>query len=210
MKTILLTGAGGGIGSVIKKALEQSGDRVIGIGRADADLSVHSDIQKLQDKAQGGIDWLVCAHGYIDTETDLEKQRPEDIKTTFDVNIISLVYLTQILLPHIRSGGGVIFISSSAGLNPNGRYAAYSASKAAVNAFSQALAHNKPELVCVSVCPGPTNTGMRERVAHDAAKHQSPEVIAAVVADILNGKGEYKSGDVVLVKDGLTSIASRI
>lgn len=212
MKTILLTGARGGIGSITKAALEAVGAHVIAVERQDANLASYEETKALSERVakDAPLDWLVFAHGFMSAETEFEKQKPEEIKLTFDLNTLSVIYLTQLLLPSLRPGGGIIFISSSAGLNPNGKYAAYSASKAAVNAFSQALAHNKPELLFISVCPGPTNTAMRERVAHDAAKQQNPDAVAQVIADIVGGLSEYKSGDTILVKDGAVSIASRV
>jgi len=210
MKTILLTGANGGIGSATAAALRAAGAEVIGIDRDDADLASYADVKKLAEKDDTRFDWLVFAHGFISAETEFEKQRSEEIKMTFDINTLSCIYLTQLLLPSLREGGGIIFVSSAAGVEPNGRIATYSASKAAVNAFSKALSRNKPNLSFYSVCPDATNTAMREQIFHDASKHQSPMVVAEVIAQLVNGTGGYKSGDVILVKDGETSVASRI
>ena len=213
MKTILLTGASGGIGAAIKNELEALGHRVIATTQADANLGKWEDIVRLKERvlATGAqLDWVICAHGFIDTEQTLEQVTQENIETTFAVNTLSIIYLAQQLLPHITQGGGVIALSSAAGLEANGRMAVYSASKAAVNNFMQGLARNRPEQKFFAVCPGPTNTPMRERVAHDAAKQQAPSVVAAVVADLIEGRGDYLSGDVVLVKNGETSIAQRI
>lgn len=204
MKTILLTGADGGIGSAIKEALETAGNKVISVTRADADLSSYSDIEKLEQKiASEGtkLDWIVCAHGYIDTETDLEKQSVEAIEATFKINSLSLVYLAKYFLKDLSQGGGMIFLSSSAGVDANGRTAAYSASKAAVNSLTQGLARNRSELSFISICPGATNTPMRERVAHDAATKQSPKLIADIAQKIISGESGYKSGDIISIKD---------
>jgi NAD(P)-dependent dehydrogenase (short-subunit alcohol dehydrogenase family) len=151
---------------------------------------------------------VVCAHGFIDTEQVLEKERTEDIQATFDVNTLSLFWLAQAFLPDLQTG--FLILSSSAGLAPNGRYAAYSASKAAANAFVQAMARNREHLKFIAVAPGPTNTEMRERIAGDAAKMQSPDTITAVVTKIVTGTSEYRSGDIVLVKDGVCSTASQV
>ncbi len=208
MKTILLTGAQGGIGTAIAQILKQNGNNVIGVDRAEADLSSYEDIQKLEKRIAGEgtvLDWSVFAHGFIDSETDLQKQRPENIDATFQLNIVSIVYCAQLFLKHLRKGGGMVFLSSTAALSPNGRYAAYSASKAAVNAFAQALARNRPEQVFYTVCPGPTNTPMREKIADDASQSQPPSAVASVVADLISGKTDYKSGDIIVVRDGNVS-----
>lgn len=206
---ILVTGAGGGIGSTIVEMLTGLNCTVETTTQADTDLSDPIAVQKLK-KRVGAIDWIVCAHGFIDTETVLEKQTIEAIEKTFSINAVSLFLLAREFLNTIPQGGGVIALSSSAGIAPNGRFAAYSASKAAVNAFVQALACNRQDLHFYAVAPGPTNTAMRERVAHDAAHMQSPDVIATLVCELIVGNPEYKSGDVILVKDGVRSIVSRV
>ncbi|KKW08126.1 MAG: hypothetical protein UY39_C0001G0006 [Candidatus Kaiserbacteria bacterium GW2011_GWC2_49_12] len=202
---ILVTGASGGIGSAIVEELQKRHCHVIGTDRNDADMSSYEDIKHLALSAlQEKLDWVVYAHGFIDAETDLAKQLRENITATFDINTLSNIYLTQMLLSRI--GTGIIFISSTAALSPNGRFAAYSASKAAVNAFAQALAKHRPALTCITVCPGPTMTAMRKKIASDAALSQSPEAVARTVADIISGRSKYKSGDIVIVKDGNDSL----
>ena len=83
-------------------------------------------------------------------------------------------------------------------------------SKAAVNSFAQALARNRPELFFYSVCPGPTNTKMREKIAADAKSSQSPMVVANVIGDILSGGTTYVSGDIIVVRDGKVSVVSHV
>ncbi|RJR13515.1 SDR family oxidoreductase [Candidatus Parcubacteria bacterium] len=209
MSKVLVTGADGGIGSAILGTLRSAGHDVIGASRNDTDITDTTDIHRLKERV-GQLDWIICAHGFVDTETVLEKQDVAAIEETFAVNATSLVVLAREFLDAITPGGGMIVLSSSAGVTPNGRFVAYSASKAAANAFVQALARNRTELQFYAIAPGPTNTAMRERVAHDAAKMQSPEVIATLVQELIAGSTECKSGDVILVKDGTRSIVSRV
>lgn len=213
MKTVLVTGASGGIGSAITKAIEVAGNHVIGIDHAHTDLSSHENIRKLEEEIVGSgmkLDWIVCAHGFIDNEMDIEKESLENIEKTFRINTLSVIYIVQLFLKHLNPEGGMIFLSSAAGLFPNGRIAVYSASKAAVNSFTQAIARNRPKFSFYSVCPGPTNTPMREKFANDAKTSQSPSVVAQIVEDIISGSKGYVSGDLILVRDGKSSIASRL
>jgi len=226
MQTILVTGASGGIGSAIMEALsalphiqiiavdkENRAQTGGGIIFENADISSHQPIEKLRDKTTKQfpkIDWLVASHGFIDTETNLEKERHEDIEATFSINTLSVIYLTQLFLPHFKADGGIIALSSTAGLKGNGRYAAYSASKAAVNNFMQAMARNRPELNFITICPGPTSTPMREKIAGDAATKQNPSAIAQTVLGIVLGKTDYKSGDIIVVRDGQEELVSRL
>lgn len=208
-KTIVVTGALGGIGSAIAQSLSAAGHTVIGVDEADGDLSSVSGAQSLASKIlkqSPKIDWVVCAHGFVDTEAIFEQQSPEAVEKTFAVNTLSLFYLTQLFVPHLQHGGGFIYISSTSGIIPSGRLAAYSASKAAVNALAEAFALNKPEHTFISICPGPTNTPMRQRTSGDAGGAQSPDVIADTVRTIIDANSNYKSGSILVVKDGITSI----
>lgn len=156
------------------------------------------------------MDWLLFAHGYIDSETLLEKQRPEEIATTFQVNVLSVIYLCQLFLKHMRNGGGVICVSSTAGLAANGNYAAYSASKAAVNNFMQALARNRPALTFLTVCAGPTRTDMLEKIGGDLAGGQDVSAVTEVILQLMARPADYKSGDIIVVRDGQVTLGGRL
>ncbi len=213
MKTILITGANGGIGKAVNEALTADKHAVNGLTRADADLSDPAAIASLAQRVKKDapvLDWIIFSHGWIDAETDIEKQAVENVRRTFDTNTLSIVYLSQQLLSSLSSDGGIIAISSTAGVNANGRYAAYSASKAAVNSFMQALARNRPEKKFFAVCPGPTDTAMWGKIGGEIGRAQDPQEVAGLVRSIINGDAEYRSGDIVVVRDGITSIVSRI
>jgi NAD(P)-dependent dehydrogenase (short-subunit alcohol dehydrogenase family) len=212
MKTVLLTGARGGIGSAISTSLIDDGYEVVAIDHS-TDLSSYEEVKKLQQTfsaEEKTFDAVVCAHGFIDSKTEAEEQVPEMIQKNFEINAFSLFYISSLFLPLLVPGAAMIFISSTSGLQANGRFLAYSASKAAANSLTQGLARNKPEFKFYSLCPGPTNTQMRERIAGDAAQMQSPEVVAKAVLDLVNQNGEYKSGDIISVRDGIISVVAQI
>lgn len=204
MKTILLTGSSGGIGSAIHHTLKNAGYTVITADRSTYDLTSPAAIQELSS-AITQIDTIVCAHGYIDTARAVAEQSTEAIHETFAVNVLSIAYLAR-QFPEVD----MIVLSSTAALYPNGKYPVYSASKAAVNALMQNLARERPNHSYITICPGATNTKMREKIEHDAAQHQNPMVIADTVLGVMQEKNAYRSGDIVSVKKGATEIVSRI
>jgi 3-oxoacyl-[acyl-carrier protein] reductase len=220
MSTIILTGAAGDIGGATVHALAAQGHTVIGVVRSAAppavagllaqtvvaDLGDRASIESLAAALPQRFDWLVTAHGYIDPSSDPLQVPAASVEKTFAVNAVSQIHLIQLLAA--RLARGMILVSSSAGLAANGRFAAYSASKAAVNSIAQGFARNLPHLTFVSVCPGPTAGRMRERI--NAPAGQSPVAVAALIADIVAGAADCVSGDVVLVRDGERSIVSRI
>ncbi len=204
MKTILLTGASGGIGVAIRESLERDGHTVVATDRNEVDLASPEAIQELSSKV-GNIDTIVCAHGYIDTANSFAEQSIEAIQKTFAINTLSVAYLAR-QFPDVD----MIVLSSTAALSPNGKYPAYSASKAAVNTLMQNLARHRPEHLYVTICPGATNTKMREKIAHDAAQHQGPGEVASLVSDIISGKESVQSGDIWVMRDGERSRVSGV
>ena len=73
MKTILLTGASGGIGVAIRESLERDGHTVIVTDRKETDLTLPEAIQELFSTI-GKIDAIVCSHGYIDSANSFAEQ----------------------------------------------------------------------------------------------------------------------------------------
>jgi 3-oxoacyl-[acyl-carrier protein] reductase len=233
MKTVLLTGAGGGIGRALLGALAADGAyRVIAVTRPapsselqarpedserlirkTADLSSFAEISSLEAsiaRSKIDLDWLVFAHGFIDRETLIEKQRPEDLLTTFQVNVLSVIHLCQLFLKHLRHGGGIICVSSTAGLEANGRYAAYSASKAAVNNFMQGLARNRPALTVFTVCAGPTRTAMLEKIGGNVVGSQDVSAVTDIILRLMARPADYKSGDIIVVRDRQVTLGGRL
>ena len=87
-----------------------------------------------------------------------------DWRTTFDVNVIGAVALTQALLPaQRRARGHVIFINSGAGLNVLAGMASYSASKFALRAFADSLRLEEPLLRVPRCTPGASRPPRRNR-----------------------------------------------
>lgn len=157
-----------------------------GIGTAIKEsLSDHS-VVKITEEGDG--DWLVMAHGFIG-----EVQVAE----TFAVNTITSIQLTESMLPRLNKG--VIYISSTSGIRGNTKFPIYSASKAAINSYAATMARKHPDLQFYALCPGPTNTKMWRSLGLEG-KAQEPIEVAKAVQRILNG--EFKSGDIITVRNG--------
>lgn len=208
-KHILITGTTGGIGFAIKEMLEKAGNYVTEVNHTEVDLSSYADVEKFEKKiSDDGLrfDWLVLAHGFIDPETDFERQTYKNIDRTFAVNTLSNIYLTKLFLKHVRVGGGIIFISSTAGLYGNSIFPVYAASKGAINTFVKALTHGYKNHSFYSVCPGPTETAMWQKIRGTRNDAQSPLAVAKVIEDILHGV--YTRGDIIIVRNGEVSLAT--
>jgi short-subunit dehydrogenase len=84
-----------------------------------------------------------------------------------------------------RRSGAVLLVSSLAGAGPVPGFAAYSASKAAVTSFGEALhAEVRPHGVCVTVvCPGPIDTEFGAVADLEALQQRTPGFLTATAAE---------------------------
>ena len=102
-----------------------------------------------------------------------------DWQRFFDVNVMGTVFVTRSVLGGMieRGYGRIVNVSSVAGVYGNANMAHYSASKGAVNAFSQALAKEviKNGVIVNSVCPGTVSPGDN----HDIDFHHPSELCHA-------------------------------
>lgn len=225
-KIMLITGATGGIGKETALMLAKENAVILAVGRNkkrlvslkntiiasgglchiyNIDLSQPKKIKNLCQKIKKefkSIDWIIHSAGYIASS--------EHITKTFNVNLFSFIELVNLFNRNIKRGA--IAISSTAGIWGNQKYPVYSASKGALNVYCQSLARqfSQKKLSSISICPGPTNTPMREKIAHDALSHQSPKIIASVIKKIISGKSNYKNGDIIIARDKKTKIHQRL
>lgn len=154
MKNILITGTSSGFGKATADHLNKLGYKVVGTSRnPDKIQSSHKLIQLdvtddesvgiAVEKAieiMGSIDVLVNNAGY-GLSGPIEETTIEEAKKQLDTNFFGVVRMTQTVLPHMRKQGKglIINISSLGGLLGMPFQAFYSASKFALEGFTEAL-----------------------------------------------------------------------
>jgi 3-oxoacyl-[acyl-carrier protein] reductase len=213
-KVALVTGGSRGIGLAIARALVADGVQVAVTGRSDAHLSAarpkieaagpgsvetlqadvrrHPDIKRAVDATAarfGGLDILVNNAG-VGVFTSVASMTPEQWNEVIDTNLTGVFNACQAALPHLRRRGGgfIINISSLAGSNPFADGAAYCASKAGLNAFSEALMQElRYDNIRVSyVMPGSVATGFSSGDETKGADWKiAPDEVAEVVVNLL-------------------------
>jgi short-subunit dehydrogenase len=107
------------------------------VGHADAYQAVLGDVEK----AEGKVDILIGAAG-TESETLVPGATLDDFRTTMDVNFFGVVAGTLAVVPGMvaRGHGVVVNVSSDSARAPSPSGAAYAASKAAISAFTEAVA----------------------------------------------------------------------
>jgi short-subunit dehydrogenase len=223
-KIVLITGASSGIGAATAMLLAQKGFKVYGTSRKiTSDRPENQKFQMLQldvnnpiaisevvnqiIENEGRIDVLINNAGY-GLAGAIEDTELTEMKQQFDTNFFGLVAVCKAVLPHMRAqrAGTIINISSVAGFISLPFQSMYSASKFAVEAFSEALRIEvKP--FGVKIClvePGDTKTAFSQnRPFAESSKNPSSvyynrlhRSIQAMEKDEQNG---YAAGHVASV-----------
>lgn len=173
-KIVLVTGGSSGIGLETAKALRDRGCTVYEMSRREAQepgiSHITGDVTVRQDadhalrriaQEQGRLDILINNAGF-GISGCAELTDPADAARQMQVNFLGCANMCSAALPLLReSGGRIVNLSSVAAVTPIPFQAFYSASKAAINAYTMALA-NEVKPFHVSVCavmPGDIKTG---------------------------------------------------
>ncbi len=196
---VLVTGASSGIGAATARSLAGRGARVAAAGRNElalADLraatgavTVPGDLVEPATarrtveaavSALGGLDLLVsnAGAGWCGAFEDMT---PTEIDRLLDLNLRACAHLVHAALPHLRhSGGRVVLVGSIAGVVGVPGEAWYSATKAGLAGFADALrAELRPAGVGVTlVTPGVVATGFFDR-RNQAYGRRRPRPVAA-------------------------------
>lgn len=210
---ILITGASQGIGKALAELAADRGAKVLACARkvellddvaqqirskggiietVQADITSPEDRQKLVNAAErvfGGLDILVNNAG-IGATGHFADCGPERLRQIMEVNFFGLTETTRIFLPMLKKGNkpAIVNISSIAGKRGIPARSEYSASKFAVQGFSEALRAElaKDGVDVLVVCPGLTQTNFSQNMIEQKALVQldhmrgmTPEEVAA-------------------------------
>jgi NAD(P)-dependent dehydrogenase (short-subunit alcohol dehydrogenase family) len=196
MRTALVTGGSGGIGKACGRKLSELGYDVVLVARraeplraTAEELGAHhivadaSDPDDFRNAISGleTIDLVVHAAGVLGG-TYARKQTFEQWREIMAANLDSCFVVTSAVLPRMRPGSRLVFISSSAAHEPMMARTAYSATKAGMNAFARALALevDRDGIGVHIVTPGPVETDMLQDVPFEMYAIQVSDVAEAV------------------------------
>lgn len=226
-KTVIVTGANGGIGTAICQAILSAGDKPIGIdmqaGGAgeweyhSCDLADVDAVAAVFGKilATHAIDVLVnnAAHYHAKTFFDIEI---EDFDRSMAVNVRAAFLAAKLVAPAmIARGDGQIINITSLSAHTGSLVTDYGVSKAAIVGLTKGLAKTLgPSGICVNaVAPGLTDTPMGRRGEPEMIRRTieavplkraaDPAEIAALVAFLAGGGCRYVNGAVLDANGGV-------
>jgi NADP-dependent 3-hydroxy acid dehydrogenase YdfG len=172
-KTAVVTGASSGIGAATARHLSEAGARVAGgarrADRLETDVRLELDVTDRASSERfvqqavselGGIDILVNNAGLALGRDPIEDVDEDDERTMLETNVLGLMRMTRLCLPHIRDWGSIVNLGSVAGIWSYPSGSGYVASKFAVHGFTRALRddlHGRPIRV-TNIAPGLVET----------------------------------------------------
>jgi NAD(P)-dependent dehydrogenase (short-subunit alcohol dehydrogenase family) len=227
-RVVLITGASSGVGQSTARLLSQRGYTVFGTSRnatsaqplsavemlpldVRADDSVRACVEAVTNRS-GRLDVLINNAGY-ELAGALEEISPEEARAQFETNFVGVVRMVNAVLPLMRrqNRGQIINVGSLSGVSAIPFMGVYSASKFAVEGYTEALRYEvKPFNIHVSLTEAGflktpmmnhRQVGTRRIPEYDPwrlralgairaqeEKGPGPEAVAETVAQILSSK----------------------
>ncbi len=218
MSVIVITGASSGIGKSTAIELFKRGCTVYDLSRRDTStegvIHIHTDVSD-EDSVHAAINEIIGREGKIDVLINnagfgisgaVECTETNAAERLFDVNFFGTARVTKSVLPHMRSRGKgrIVNLSSVAAVAPIPFQTYYSASKAAIIAYSMALANEVSDFgitVC-AVMPGDIKTGFtgaREKsiVGDNIYNGRITRSVEKMEQDELNGMSSAVAANII-------------
>jgi NAD(P)-dependent dehydrogenase (short-subunit alcohol dehydrogenase family) len=207
-RVVLITGATGGVGSVVSRAFVEAGARVALVSRShdkledlaaqigvdDTNCYLHACDLRQAENARAAVNGVVGCFGRLDTVINtigswepgkvatLAEERYHDVLAT---NLHSVFYVLGAAVPHMGGGGSIINFGTEVPPEGKGGQLAYAVAKAGILTLTSSLALElKPRGVTVNaVLPRNVDTpGNRQlRPNADTSKWVKPEEIAQLL-----------------------------
>jgi NAD(P)-dependent dehydrogenase (short-subunit alcohol dehydrogenase family) len=224
-RTALVTGGTGGLGSAVVQHLLTDGWRVVvpwiverelerlephdGLVLVQADLFGPESVKGVVDTASSDqaapLRGVVNLVGGFAAGERVDATPIEEFESQFRLNLRPTYLVTQAALPHLvqAGGGSIVCVGTRAALQPFSGAAGYVASKAAVIAFSHAVAVEyrddfvRCNVILPSVIDTPGNRAGMPNADHD--RWVKPAEIAGVIAHLLSDQSAPVSGAAVPV-----------
>ncbi len=239
-KVALITGADSGIGRAVAIAFAKEGAKVAVLYNENTDdaeetkrlceanggecLLIKTDVRQRKNcfdavkktvKKYGGLNILVNNAAYQMAQEKFEDITEEQLRRTFDTNIIAYFFMAQAALEHLKEGDAIINTGSIVGIVGNKILIDYTATKGAIHAFTKSLALSLGEkgIRVNCVVPGPVWTpnipgtmpaSEVENFGYEVAlaRPGQPEELAPAYVLLASSDGSFMTGSLVEVTGG--------
>ena len=242
-KVALITGGDSGIGRAVALAFAKEGADVAILFNENVEdaqetqrlverekrrcLLLQLDVREVEQCKQavrrtraelGGLNILVNNAAYQMAQEKFEDISEEQIRRTFDTNILGYIWLAQAVIPHLQQGDSIINTGSIVGITGIPLLVDYSASKAAIHALTKSLALYLgakgirvncvvPGPVWTPAIPGSMPLEEIEKFGHEVALKRpgQPEELAPAYVLLASQDGSFMTGSLVHVTGGKLS-----
>jgi len=221
-KTALVTGANGGLGTHVTKALLDAGFAVVGLAPkiqvSDFDhphfTALPATLDSL-DAARKAVDTVIAHFGKIDVLAHLvggfaggQTVAETDAATfqrMFDMNLNSTLHILRAVIPQMRNAGAgrIIAIGSRAAEDPGPGVGAYSASKAALVSLMKTVARENKDVGITAnvILPGTMDTPANRKAmpSADTSQWVQPASVASLIVWLTSDAGKDVTGAAIPV-----------
>lgn len=205
-KSVLITGAGRGIGKRLAMGFAEAGARVALLARSQAELDLakleieqaggtairlRADVRDLEQMAVavdrvrvvfGGLDVVIAAAGVPGPIGPLLSTRARAWNESLEVNVIGVANTCRVTLPLMveKRSGKLILIAGAGASTSRPNFTAYGAAKAAVVRFAECLADEVRDHNVQVNCmiPGGSYTNMTDEILHAGEEYAGSREIA--------------------------------
>jgi len=250
-KVVIVTGASSGIGGAAAELFARNGSTVVAVGRNEkglaearsrakssagtlvphlADLAEMSQLERVVSETldhHERIDVLVNSAGVLKGGS-LEKMTLDEWDKTMNINLRSVVALSQKCSPHlVKTKGNIVNVSSVAGTRAFPNLLAYCVSKAAIDQFTRctALELATKGVRVNAVNPGVVITNLHKRggmeekayeeflehskVTHPIGRPGTPEEVAELIYFLASDKASWITGATYAIDGGRGETCAR-
>jgi NAD(P)-dependent dehydrogenase (short-subunit alcohol dehydrogenase family) len=217
----IVTGASRGLGLALTRALVERGWRLVvdardgdalerSVAGLDGVVAIAGDVadpehrRRLLKAAGEPIDLLVNNASALGPSPlpALADYPLAELRRVYEVNVLALLALVQLAIPHLADGGRVVNVSSDAAVEPYEGWGGYGSSKAALAQITAVLAAENPRLRVYTVDPGDMRTQMQQEAfpGEDISDRPPPEESVPGLLALIEGElpsGLYRARDLV-------------
>lgn len=220
-RTVFITGGARGLGKAMAAELSERGHQIHAPSRAELDLASPSALETwLARNGNLSVDILINNAG-INILNPIDTVIGEAWQTMLQINLSSALRLIQAFAPKMQANGWgrILNVSTIFSLVTKERRAAYSMTKAALNALTRSAAVELgPRGVLVnSLAPGFIDTALTRQNNTPAAlaaimdtlpirRMAQPEEIAKIAAFLVSEENTYMTGQTLVVDGGFTCL----